>query len=251
MATGRSKGKQAKHRIKSTRHADPGKGESDPVPPSVLRLKPGPREILAGEFAITSPALDENRLALKPARPEVSAVRFTFKDTIRVINEMLASGIISRYAVGGAVGATFYLEPVRTVDVDIFVPIHPQAGRLIVTLDPIADHLRSRGYSMQDEYWAIEGSLVSFLTVEGDDLLLDAISDPRRFEVEGVPVFVFAPEYLAAIALKVARPEKDMPRLQQFIRERKVDEVRFLEILKRHNLLESWSRFKAKYAPER
>jgi hypothetical protein len=46
------------------------------------------------------------------------------KRTLAVINEMQADGVIGRYALGGAVGATFYLEPVRTVDVDVFVAIH-------------------------------------------------------------------------------------------------------------------------------
>lgn len=32
--------------------------------------------------------------------------------TLEVINRMQADGIIGRYAIGGAVGATFYLEPV-------------------------------------------------------------------------------------------------------------------------------------------
>jgi hypothetical protein len=37
------------------------------------------------------------------------------------INQMQADGSIQRYAIGGAVGATFYLEPVATLDVDVFV----------------------------------------------------------------------------------------------------------------------------------
>jgi hypothetical protein len=36
------------------------------------------------------------------------------KDTIAAINQMLADRIIENYAIGGAVGATFYLEPVAT-----------------------------------------------------------------------------------------------------------------------------------------
>jgi hypothetical protein len=33
---------------------------------------------------------------------------------------MQSDGVIERYAIGGAVGATFYLEPIATLDVDIF-----------------------------------------------------------------------------------------------------------------------------------
>jgi hypothetical protein len=34
---------------------------------------------------------------------------------------MQAEGVIGKYAIGGAVGATFYLEPSATLDVQIFV----------------------------------------------------------------------------------------------------------------------------------
>jgi len=40
------------------------------------------------------------------------------KEVIKTINRMKADGVIERYAIGGAVGATFYLEPVATLDVD-------------------------------------------------------------------------------------------------------------------------------------
>jgi len=43
------------------------------------------------------------------------------KATLQVINEMQAAGVIGRYAIGGAVGATFYLEPAATLDIVIFV----------------------------------------------------------------------------------------------------------------------------------
>jgi hypothetical protein len=33
---------------------------------------------------------------------------------------MQADGVIERYAIGRAAGATFYLEPIATLDVDTF-----------------------------------------------------------------------------------------------------------------------------------
>jgi len=160
---------------------------------------------------------------------------------------MQEARVISRYAVGGAVGATFYLEPVRTADLDIFVPLHQEPGRIIVTLDPLSNYLEPRGYGRKGEYWEIEGTLVQFMPIEGDRLLEEAIAQPRKFEVEGIPTFVFSPEHLVAIALKVGRPDKDVPRIQQFIREKRVDQEQLLEILNRHQLLEMWSRFQQKY----
>ena len=39
------------------------------------------------------------------------------KATLQVINQMQAGGIIGKYAIDEAVGATFYLEPSATLDI--------------------------------------------------------------------------------------------------------------------------------------
>jgi hypothetical protein len=66
-------------------------------------------------------------------------------EVIATLNRMTDAGVIERYAIGGAVGATFYLEPVATLDVDIFVAFRPEPGRLIVSPQPIFDYLKSNG----------------------------------------------------------------------------------------------------------
>lgn len=43
------------------------------------------------------------------------------KATLEMINGMQTEGVIGKYAIAGAVGATFYLEPSATADIDIFV----------------------------------------------------------------------------------------------------------------------------------
>jgi hypothetical protein len=48
---------------------------------------------------------------------------------------MQADGVIDQYAIGGAVGATFYLEPVATLDIDVFVSFK-KVGTLL-TVSPI------------------------------------------------------------------------------------------------------------------
>jgi hypothetical protein len=49
------------------------------------------------------------------------------KATLEAINQMQADGIIGEYAIGGAVGATFYLAPAATVDLDILPSRRQQA----------------------------------------------------------------------------------------------------------------------------
>ena len=38
------------------------------------------------------------------------------KETLEAIHRMRTDGVIGAYAIGGAVGATFYLEPMATMD---------------------------------------------------------------------------------------------------------------------------------------
>ncbi|PYJ51282.1 MAG: hypothetical protein DME87_03925, partial [Verrucomicrobia bacterium] len=67
------------------------------------------------------------------------------REVIETINRMQADGIIDRYAIGGAVGATFYLEPVSTLDVDIFIAFRAQPQDSLISLEPVFDYLKARG----------------------------------------------------------------------------------------------------------
>jgi hypothetical protein len=133
------------------------------------------------------------------------------KRTLAIINEMQSAGVIGRYAIGGAVGATFYLEPIRTVDVDVFISFRPEAGRLIATPQPIYDYLINRGYKTEGEYIVIEDWPVQFLPTTGP-LVEEAIVEAREADVEGERTFVFSSEHLMAIALQTGRA-KDKARI--------------------------------------
>ena len=50
------------------------------------------------------------------------------KRTIEVLNELEKEGVISRYAIGGAMGAIFYTEPFLTFDLDVFVVLPSTPG---------------------------------------------------------------------------------------------------------------------------
>jgi hypothetical protein len=165
--------------------------------------------------------------------------------TLSVINQMQAAGVIGRYAIGGAVGATFYLEPVRTVDVDVFVAIDPEAGSLIVTPKPIYDYLTGRGYEAKGEYLVVEGWPVQFLPPTGP-LLEESIIQARETDVEGERTFVISAEHLVAIALETGRA-KDKARIIQFVEASVLNQERLKDILKRHRLLDRWARFEQQF----
>lgn len=164
---------------------------------------------------------------------------------LTVLNQMTADGVIKDYAIGGAVGATFYLEPAATLDIDIFVHFEPEPGSLIITLKPIFDYLTTRGYQIQGEYIQIEGWPVQFLPPPGP-LAEEALAQAVDTEVEGVPTRVFTAEHLVAIALQVGRA-KDKARIVQFVEAGAVNSDRLDHILRQHNLLDSWRAFERLY----
>lgn len=170
------------------------------------------------------------------------------RDVIAVINQMQVEGVIERYAIGGAVGATFYLEPVATLDIDIFVALGAQSGGLLISLQPIYDYLRPRGGVVEREYIVFAGWPVQFLPPTGP-LVEEALQQAIAMDVEGTIAWVFTAEHLAAIALQTGRA-KDKARLLQFVEEGALDATRFEAILARHHLLGAWQRFERQFLGE-
>lgn len=169
----------------------------------------------------------------------------SIREVIATINQMEKDGVIERYAIGGAVAATFYLEPVATLDIDVFVAFAPEPGKLIVTPKAIIDYLTARGCTMKGEYVMIAGWPVQFLPPTGP-LIEEALAQAVESDVDGVSARVFTAEHLAAIALQTGRA-KDKARLLQFIEEGAVDGPRFQEIVRRHVLVEAWAKFERQF----
>ena len=167
------------------------------------------------------------------------------KRIFELINKMQAAGIIGKYAVGGAVGATFYLEPSATLDVDIFVALPMEPGQTLLSVSPLYAFLESCGGKVEGEYVVIDGWPVQFLP-PADALDREALGEAVETEVEGVKTWVISAEHLAAIALRTGR-SKDFNRILQFLEQNSLDEARLQGILHRHGLTAKWELFKGKY----
>jgi hypothetical protein len=165
-----------------------------------------------------------------------------------MLNRMQAEGVIDLYAIGGAVGATFYLEPLATVDVDVFVNLQPEPGKHLIDPLPIFRYLSQRGCQMEGEYVLIGGWPVQFLAPTGP-LVQDALEDAVTIDVEGTPTRVFSAEHLAAICLETGRA-KDKARLLQFLESSSLDILRFKALVSRHGLDESWKEFHRQFLKE-
>lgn len=167
------------------------------------------------------------------------------REVIKTINRMQEDGIIDSYAIGGAVGATFHLEPVSTLDVDVFISFRAEPGSLLISPRPIYDYLTARGCSVEGEYIIIAGWPVQFLPPPGP-LVEEALAKAVEHDVDGVPARVFSAEYLAAIALQTGRA-KDKARLLQFVESGILDATTFQDILTRHALEGAWARFQEQF----
>lgn len=166
------------------------------------------------------------------------------KATLERINQMQADRVIGQYAIGGAVGATFYLSPAATVDLDIFVAF-PASSGLLVSLSPIYEYLKSRGAKVQDEYIVIDEWPIQFIP-PSNDLEREALAEAIITRVEGVPTRVMSAEHLMAIALNTGRA-KDHSRILQFIEQVPYDPARLKDIVERHGLGAKWKSFESKF----
>lgn len=171
------------------------------------------------------------------------------REVIEVLNQMRSDAVIDRYAIGGAVGATFYLEPVATLDVDVFIELHAQADSLIIDLSSIYEYLGKKGGVKEREYIVYADTPIQFLLPEANSLTDEALTEAVEKDVDGLTARVFTAEHVAAIALQTGR-SKDKTRLAQFIEERALDMQRFQQILARHNLVERWEQFEQQFLTE-
>lgn len=169
------------------------------------------------------------------------------KGTIATINQMQVDRVIGQYAIGGAVAATFYTEPIDTADLDIFITLEAPEGQLLITLDPIYEYLRSRGFPNNDKGdVVIFGSPVQFLPVGGNTLITEALAQSKVFDIDGVAARAFSAEHLAAIALKLGRP-KDKIRLPLLLQSTGFNDAAFSSILARHGMTDAWASFKRRF----
>lgn len=153
---------------------------------------------------------------------------------------MVKDGVIEQYAIGGAVAAVFYIEPINTNDLDVFFHVtDPKVG--LEVLAPLYKYLSALGYKGQREAIDIEGWPVQFLPVF-NPLLEEAVAQAREVRFQRTKTRVMQAEHLVAIMLQTGRP-KDHARIVQFMEHEVVDQERLADILTRHGLIEKWKKF--------
>jgi hypothetical protein len=82
-------------------------------------------------------------------------------DVLRAANELVSAGLIKDYALGGALAAIYYTEPVATYDADIIFIASDQT--LNAGIPEIYSHLKSKGWRVEREHLLIKDFPVQFL----------------------------------------------------------------------------------------
>jgi hypothetical protein len=152
---------------------------------------------------------------------------------LRALNQLVTDGVVGDYAIGGAIGASFYIDALQTEDIDAFV-ILPVAVSGLVSLTPIYQALLAQGGVEEREYIRFEEWPVQILT-DANNLIAEAIREAQQVEFERIPTRVFRAEYLCAIALQTGRA-KDVLRVTMFLEQGRVDLDALRAVAERYGL---------------
>src|SRR3989440_9313072 len=125
---------------------------------------------------------------------EASAIPLA--DVLRAANELVSVGLIKDFALGGALAAIYYTEPVTTYDADIIFVASDKT--LSAEIPAIYSYLQSKGWRVEREHLLIKDFPVRFLAASG--LTEEAVREGGQIQYQGVPGKVFRPEYIIAIA---------------------------------------------------
>lgn len=142
-----------------------------------------------------------------------------FADALAAVRDLKNDGVVSEYAVGGAMALLFWSEPTATYDLDVFVLL---SGK--------------RGYKAEKEHIEIEGIPVQVIPAP-NRLTEEAIANAADLDYDGQPVRVIRPEYLIAMFLEpTARTRKRQERAATLLDEGNLDRRLLDDLLQRYNL---------------
>lgn len=162
------------------------------------------------------------------------------KAALEALNRLVADHVIENYAIGGAIGASFYLPAMQTEDIDAFVFL-PPSTELFATLSPVYEALKAMGGEVDREYIRFGPWPLQILT-DANPLIAEAIREAVDVDFEGTGTRVFRPEHLCAIALQTGR-SKDYARVMLFLEHKEVSLEALSEVASRHALSDRLTKF--------
>ena len=165
------------------------------------------------------------------------------RDVAELLNRMRADGVITDYALFGAVAQMRYTEPVATLDADVLVAV-PAPDRLDL-LSALYQFCADQGYHAEGEAISVGAWPVQFVPVFSS-LTQEALAQAETADFEGVEFRVVRADYLAVIALSVGRA-KDFSRILALLESDSVTRDQLASLAGRHGLSEAWQRFQKRF----
>ncbi len=157
---------------------------------------------------------------------------------VDVLKDMQKQGIISEYAIGGAVAGIIHYQPINTIDLDIFFFL-TKPPELILPMEEIYDYARKHNFSFDSEFIKIHGWLVQFVEASHNPLWIEALGAAEIKSIDNRDIPVIDIEHLAAMWIQASR-SKDIYKIILFDEAGIMDALRLNDILNRFDLLQKW-----------
>lgn len=160
-----------------------------------------------------------------------------------MLNEMQQAGVITNYALFGAVAQMRYTEAVATLDADVLVAV-ADPDRIDV-LRGAYEFCASKGFHPEGEAVRVGAWPTQFVPAFSP-LTEEAMAQAETADFEGVPFRVTRADHLAVIALSVGRA-KDLTRILALLESGAVSREQIASLALRHELTDAWRRFEQRF----
>lgn len=124
---------------------------------------------------------------------------------IKRLNRLKKTGVIKDYAIGGAHAVAYYLEPIKTLDLDIFVFAESDEDFYI-----FRTYIKKAGFRMRGTHVIIDDTPVHFLPGSLHPLINEAVRRAKRIRIRSIPTKVLTVEYLIVSLLMAFRLKDKM-----------------------------------------
>jgi hypothetical protein len=167
------------------------------------------------------------------------------QDTLKILLQLRTEGTIGKFAIGGAVAASVYVEAIATEDLDVFAFMQPTSAGLLV-LTPLYERLKELGGVVENEHVVLHGWPVQILPAY-NPLIEAAVATAGEKRFHDVVVPVVTAEYLCAIALQTGRA-KDYQRVNALLESACVKAGVLEKLVRDYALTERWDQYVRRYA---
>jgi hypothetical protein len=124
---------------------------------------------------------------------------------IKRLNRLKKTGVVRDYAIGGAHAVADYLEPVKTLDLDIFLFVESDEDFYI-----FRTYIKKTGLKIRGTHVVIDDIPVHFLPGSLHPLINEAVRKGKRIKVRHIPTKVLSVEYLIVSLLMAFRLKDKM-----------------------------------------